>query len=83
MVNQLSGPMVNLPQFLTDQHQIVDDKSLSRYISRLQEFVRVIGEVKVRVMDAKDNGTVPPDFILKKHWWVCVHFPKPRAMTTH
>jgi len=66
MVNQLSGPMVNLPQFLTDQHQIVDDKSLSRYVSRLQEFVRVIGEVKVRVMDARDNGTVPPDFIIEK-----------------
>ncbi|MDA8935995.1 DUF885 domain-containing protein [Porticoccaceae bacterium] len=66
MVNQISGPMVNLPQFLTDRHQIINDKSLTRYISRLEEFGRVIGEVKLRVMDARDNGTVPPDFIIEK-----------------
>ncbi|MDG1311099.1 MAG: DUF885 family protein [Porticoccaceae bacterium] len=66
LVNQISGPMVNLPQFLTDQHQIVDSESLARYVSRLKEFARVIAEVKVRVNDDRDHGTVPPDFIIEK-----------------
>ena len=65
-VNQLSGPMVDLPQFLTDSHIIGDEKSFERYISRLNEFARVIAEVKIRVIDDRDNGTVPPDFVIEK-----------------
>ena len=65
-VNQISGPMVNLPQFLTDSHIIGDEKSFERYISRLNEFARVIAEVKIRVIDDRDNGTVPPDFVIEK-----------------
>ena len=65
-VNQLSGPMVNLPQFLTDRHIIGDEKSFERYISRLNEFARVIAEVKIRVIDDRYNGTVPPDFVIEK-----------------
>ena len=39
-VNQISGVTVNLPQFLTDTHVIVNDKSAERYLSRLREFGR-------------------------------------------
>ena len=65
-VNQISGPMVNLPQFLTDSHIIKDEKSFQRYISRLYEFARVIAEVKVQVVNDRNNGTVPPDFVIEK-----------------
>ena len=65
-VNQISGPMVNLPQFLTDSHIIKDEKSFQRYISRLYEFARVIAEVKVQVINDRNNGTVPPDFVIEK-----------------
>lgn len=64
-VNQISGVMVNMPQFLTDRHQIVDQRSAQRYLSRLTEFARVIEEVRIRVLDDRDNGTVPPDFIIR------------------
>ncbi len=37
-VNQISGVMVNMPRFLTDQHQIVDEQSFLNYISRLSKF---------------------------------------------
>ena len=63
--NQISGIMVNMPQFLTDRHQIVDQRSAQRYLSRLTEFARVIEEVRIRVLDDRDNGTVPPDFIIR------------------
>ena len=65
-VNQISGPMVDLPQFLTDRHIIEDRSSLNNYIARLREFARVIGEVKVRVIDDRDHGLVPPDFIIQQ-----------------
>ena len=65
-VNQISGVIVSLPQFLTDKHNIISEKSVDRYISRLHEFARVIDEVRVRVIDDRDHGTVPPDFIIEK-----------------
>ena len=65
-VNQISGVLVSLPQFLTDQHNITSEKSVDRYISRLHEFARVIDEVRERVIDDRDHGTVPPDFIIEK-----------------
>lgn len=65
-INQLSGPAVNLPQFLTDTHAIVSEKSVRRYLSRLSEFSRVMTETKANVEEYRDNGVVAPDFILEK-----------------
>lgn len=63
---QNSGVTVSLPRFLTDQHTIKNEKSVRRYISRLNEFGRVLAEVKARVEDDRDHGVVPPDFIIEK-----------------
>ena len=48
-MSQLSGPMVDMPQFLTDTHVVKSKKSAERYVSRVAEFGRVIGEMEVRV----------------------------------
>ena len=63
-INQIGGVMINTPQFLTDEHRIINEKSFERYIARLKEFSRVIEEVKVRVICDRDNGVVPPDFVI-------------------
>ena len=63
-VNQISGPTVELPQFLTDTHVIRDARSAERYLSRLAEFGRVLREVHGRVTDDRDAGIVPPDFVI-------------------
>lgn len=65
-VNQISGVTVSLPTFLTDTHVIKNEKSVKRYISRLNEFGRVLREVKARVEDDRDHGVVPPDFVIEK-----------------
>ncbi len=65
-VNQISGVTVNLPQFLTDSHVIKHEKSAKRYVSRVNEFGRVLGEVKARVEDDRAAGVTPPDFIIEK-----------------
>ncbi|OFW99832.1 MAG: hypothetical protein A3E78_07255 [Alphaproteobacteria bacterium RIFCSPHIGHO2_12_FULL_63_12] len=65
-VNQISGPTVDLPQFLTDTHVIKNEKSVKRYISRLNEFGRVLDETKARVEDDRAHGVTPPDFIIAK-----------------
>lgn len=63
-VNQISGVTVNTPQFLTDSHVIKNDRSVERYLSRLQEFGRVLREVRERVEDDRANGVIPPDFVI-------------------
>ena len=65
-LNQMNGVTVNLPSFLTDTHVIKNEKSVKRYISRINEFGRVLREVKARVEDDRDNGVVPPDFVIEK-----------------
>ncbi len=65
-VVQNSGVTVDLPQFLTDTHVIKNEKSVKRYISRVNEFGRVLDEVKARVEDDRDHGVIPPDFIIEK-----------------
>ncbi|MBI1392896.1 MAG: DUF885 family protein [Alphaproteobacteria bacterium] len=65
-VNQISGVTVDLPSFLTDIHVIKNEKSVRRYISRLNEFGRVLDEVRIRVEDDRAHGVVPPDFVIEK-----------------
>jgi len=65
-VNQISGPLVDLPQFLTDTHVIKNEKSVKRYISRINEFGRVLRETKARVEDDRAHGVTPPDFVIAK-----------------
>lgn len=64
-ITQLDGVTVNMPSFLTDAHVIKNEKSVKRYISRVEEFGRVLGEVKVRVEEYRDNGVVAPDFVIE------------------
>jgi uncharacterized protein (DUF885 family) len=65
-VNQISGPTVDLPQFLTDTHVIKNERSVKRYISRVNEFGRVLEETRARVEDDRAHGVTPPDFIIAK-----------------
>lgn len=65
-VTQISGVTVNLPQFLTDAHVVKNEKSVNRYISRLNEFGRVLKETKARIEDDRAHGVVPPDFVIEK-----------------
>jgi len=65
-VNQISGPTVDLPHFLTDLHVIKNEKSVKRYLSRIHEFGRVLAETKTRVEDDRAHGVTPPDFIIEK-----------------
>lgn len=65
-VNQISGATVDIPQFLTDGHVIKSARSAQRYLSRVEDFGRVLREVKIRVEDDRKHGVVPPDFVISQ-----------------
>jgi len=64
-ITQLGGVTVNMPEFLTDAHAIIDRRSAERYVARLNEFGRVLQESQERVIDDREHGVVPPDFIIE------------------
>ncbi|MGF1543735.1 MAG: DUF885 family protein [Parvularculaceae bacterium] len=65
-LNQMTGVTVNLPNFLTSTHVIVSKKSAERYVSRVNEFGRVLRETLVRLEADRAAGVTPPDFVIEK-----------------
>lgn len=65
-ISQLSGPHINLPSFLTDQHKVNSRDSATNYLARLRDFGRVLDETHGVVDEYARNGVIAPDFIIGK-----------------
>ena len=65
-INPLKGPLIQIPEMLTGSHQISSAKSVRRYLSRLQEFGRVLSELSARIEEDRQVGIIPPDFMIVK-----------------
>ncbi len=65
-INQISGVAIDTPMFLTDIHLIRSRRSAERYIRRLDDFGRVLAELKARAEADRAAGIVAPDFVLDK-----------------
>ncbi|MWV27730.1 DUF885 domain-containing protein [Aurantiacibacter rhizosphaerae] len=65
-VIQNVGAYIDLPRFMDSDHPIADEGDAEAYISRLQEMPGVLyGELE-RIINAREMGVVPPDFLLDK-----------------
>ncbi|MFC3034694.1 DUF885 domain-containing protein [Pseudoalteromonas fenneropenaei] len=60
IVNQLSGPLVDIPTVLKDQHIIASIKDAKDYLARLDGFATVIDQVRAKVAEDAKNGIVLP-----------------------
>ncbi len=65
-VNQVSGVAIDGPMFLTDIHIVKGRSSAERYVKRVNDFGRVLREVKVRILADRQAGITPPDFIIDR-----------------
>jgi uncharacterized protein (DUF885 family) len=65
-VNQLFGVQSMLPRFMVNTHQLKDKTDAEQYISRLQQFDRVFGQVVEDLNIRAAKGVVPPRFVLEK-----------------
>lgn len=65
-VNQLFGVQNMLPRFMVNTHQLKDKTDAEQYISRLQQFDRVFGQVVEDLNIRAAKGVVPPRFVLEK-----------------
>ncbi len=65
-VNQLFGVQNMLPRFMVNTHQLKDKTDAEQYISRLNQFDRVFGQVVEDLNIRAAKGVVPPRFVLEK-----------------
>jgi len=60
IVNQIAGPLIDIPNLLKDQHSIESVKDIEDYLTRLAGLVDLIAAVKNKVLADADNGIILP-----------------------
>ncbi|MGB3795058.1 MAG: DUF885 domain-containing protein [Alteraurantiacibacter sp.] len=66
VVIQNVGAYIDLPRFLDSDHPIADEADAEAYIARLEEMPGVLNGELERIINAREMGVVPPDFLLDK-----------------
>jgi len=64
VVTQLGGAYVNQPDFLASQHPITTRDQTEAYLTRLQQYARVLDQESQMIADDAGNGMIPPDFCI-------------------
>ncbi len=65
-VIQNVGAYIDLPRFLDSDHPINDEYDAEAYVARLEEIPGVLSGELERIINAREMGVVPPDFLLDK-----------------
>ena len=60
VVNQISGPLIDIPNVLKDQHGIASEKDATDYLKRLSEFATLTEQVRSKVADDASKGIILP-----------------------
>ena len=65
-LTQLSGEYQSFPDFVDNQHTIETASDAEAYLSRLNEFARILDQERETVGHDIARGIIPPDFALDK-----------------
>ena len=65
-VNQLFGVQSNLPTFMVETHQLIDEEGAEDYIARLNQFGRVFDQVLEGLALREEKGILPPTFVVDR-----------------
>ena len=65
-LTQLSGEYQSFPDFVDNQHTIETASDAEAYLSRLNEFARILDQERETVGHDVGRGIIPPDFALDK-----------------
>jgi uncharacterized protein (DUF885 family) len=63
IVNQQSGAVAGVPEFLDSQHQIHDKADAEAYLARVKGFAKQLDQEAERIKADAAKGVAPPDFI--------------------
>jgi len=60
VVNQISGPLIDIPNILKDQHGVTSEKDATDYLKRLSAFATLTEQVRSKVADDASKGIILP-----------------------
>ncbi|QPB83819.1 DUF885 family protein [Pseudoalteromonas rubra] len=60
IVNQLSGPLVDIPNLLKDQHSVENLQDAQNYLSRLEAFATLTEQVRGKLAGDAEKGIILP-----------------------
>ena len=66
VLSQLTGAYQSVPDFLDSQHRIETREDAQAYVTRLEEFARVINQEVDHARADAARGVVPPSYVLDK-----------------
>ena len=78
-INQLSGPTVEIPNFLNTQQPVGNAEEAEAYLVRLAQVEVALDGALANVRQAVSNGAIPPDFVVEKSLGVVEAFIDPPA----
>ncbi|WP_190285646.1 DUF885 domain-containing protein [Montanilutibacter psychrotolerans] len=64
-VDQLFSVPVTLPQFMVNQHAVVDDTSARNYVARLRAMATKLDQVRANFDMQAEHGVIPPQIALE------------------
>jgi uncharacterized protein (DUF885 family) len=64
VVTQLGGAYVNQPDFLASRHPLTTRDQTEAYLTRLQQYARVLDQESQMIAEDAGNGMIPPDFCI-------------------
>jgi len=64
VVTQLGGAYTQQPDFLSSRHPITTRDQTEAYLTRLQQYARVLDQESQMIADDAGNGMIPPDFCI-------------------
>ena len=78
-INQLSGPTVDIPNFMNSQQPVTNADEAEAYLVRLAQVEGALDGALANVREAVSKGAIPPDFVVEKSLGVVESFVEPSA----
>ncbi|WDE09728.1 DUF885 domain-containing protein [Thalassomonas haliotis] len=79
VVSQISGPLIDIPAVLQDQHGISSKTDALNYLQRLSAFESLVKAVKSKVLDDAEKGVILPKALFPNTLNYLDNFVAPKA----
>ena len=60
IVNQINGPLIDIPVILSDQQSVTSIEEAQDYLARLEALAVMVNQVKAKVIDDAEKGVILP-----------------------
>ena len=81
VISQISGPLIDIPNILKDQHSVGTEKDATDYLKRLSAFATLTEQVRSKVADDAKRGIILPKPLFPNTLRYLNNFTAPKAIS--